>query len=579
MARQEGKGSLLFKLIIAILIVILIIVIKIPGKIWSEEMNTMITSWSNMTSVYTAHSYYYKMNKSYTTNISELIQTIENDSSLNKRIKIVNYTKRLKSLIDKFLNENVISNLLTISLNIQNINDDLEQNKMYFKRHPEIHAESEELELELFKLHSGGDNNNFKNLVVALDSLWQLRRSIPDQTLQNAARKANILAQKIITNIPDIPFNLLASEWQSISGSIENFLKKVSSTNIVTVTSVVNRITDFQKEVTDGFNKLKKINIQQNLDQEIVITDEIGKTYQDFLNDFLITEYLAQFTLSENDSILTHLSEDNFYTPNSQKPYTVIFQDTLGLTVEDPTLFTELKERCIAESNNLMKLAFLPAFNRYMEKINATRNYALTIKDKYKRNLDVRMTIIELDSAISSLKRSLAINSYIQLKRFIEEVPNYKLFSQIQEQIEPTLASIGNFNQIYKENIYGALDTVHIDIIRILKQFNGILAEIKNNTDSFNSNIEELNLSLSQIKAIPSSNIVPLLEISEEQLEKIFMFVSNGIDKSVYLVFHRRIINLGKVYGKVGQKSWEEPGSIQYKYYRNTIQHLKNISK
>ena len=50
MATQEGKGSILFKLIIVVLVVILILVINIPGKIWSEEQVIMMKSWSNMAS-------------------------------------------------------------------------------------------------------------------------------------------------------------------------------------------------------------------------------------------------------------------------------------------------------------------------------------------------------------------------------------------------------------------------------------------------------------------------------------------------------------------------------------------------
>ena len=579
MARKEGKGSILFKVIIAALIIILVLVINIPGEIWSEEMEDAMTSWSNMASVHAAYSYYYKLNKHYTNNTTELIQSIKNDSSLIKRVKIVNHTTQLKNSIDKFLHLNLISNLLAISLNIRNINDDLELNKMYFKRYPEIQSEAEELKSKIVKFYSGNENSHFFSLVTSLDSLWELRRGLPNYNLQNAARNAKVLSQKIVNNSPDASFNLLAEEWQSVSLDIDKFLKNVNSTNIVKVTSVVNRVKDFQKDITSSFNQLKKLNIQEIIEKESQIIEGIGNAYQEFLNDFLVTENLAQLSLSENDSILINLNEDNFYAPVNQKPYKVIFHDTLGLTVEDPTLFDELKKQCMDESANLEKLSFLPAFDNYMGKINEIKSYSSSLKEKYKRNLDVRMAVIELDSAISNLKKSFAISSYLQLKQFIETIPSSESFSEIQNQIEPTLTAIEYFIQIYTENFYGALDSAHIDIIKILKQFNGILSGIKNNTDSFNTQIDDLNQSLSQIKKIPSDAVILLLEEGNEGLDKIFMFVSNGIDKPVYGIFHKRIINLGRVYGKTGQKSWEDPGDIHYKYYRNIMQHYLTISK
>ena len=86
-----------------------------------------------------------------------------------------------------------------------------------------------------------------------------------------------------------------------------------------------------------------------------------------------------------------------------------------------------------------------------------------------------------------------------------------------------------------------------------------------------------MNIALSKIKDVSSDTVIPILDESEEELQDLFMLISNGRSKRVYGVFYKRVINLGKVDGNVGRKSWEDPNSTQYRYYLNISQRHKNL--
>ncbi len=171
MARLDGKGSIILKIVIILLVVAMVIVIILPGQIWQEEDMVKNTSRENMSTLFDAHRYYYGLKGNYTTNEEELILTVQNDSALLKRQIVVNHTTRLKKALEKFLMDPAIKNLYAISSNLKNIENDLNANKRFFRIIEEIDQESEELKMKISSLRSGVQFEKYLLVATDLDSM------------------------------------------------------------------------------------------------------------------------------------------------------------------------------------------------------------------------------------------------------------------------------------------------------------------------------------------------------------------------------------------------------------------------
>ena len=125
--------------------------------------------------------------------------------------------------------------------------------------------------------------------------------------------------------------------------------------------------------------------------------------------------------------------------------------------------------------------------------------------------------------------------------------------------VENTLLGIGLFKQIAETQIFGKLDTVHLELIGEMDDFNELLSGIRKNTHSFDNHKTLIDEALTQIKSNSSgANLVETLAKTELVLQDLFLFASEGKDESVYGIFSTKIINQGKMYGRTGEKSWEE---------------------
>jgi hypothetical protein len=565
MAKTQGKGSIVLKLLILILVVVLILAINLPGEIWTQEESLMSSNQRNMSSIYEAHRHYYSNNAQYTTDISELTHVIENDSALILRQDIVNHTLTLRDAMEEFLNIPVIYSLNQISSNIKNIEEDFDTNERYFKsQDPEILEKkifetSQELKLQLSTFRSGVEYENYRSVVANLDSLWQLRRNLTDYSLQSAARRATSLSQVISQNIQNIDFKSMETVWSPLSNRLTSFLNTVNSVEkLKTLTTIADRVADFQDEISSGFKAVNSLQPSRSYQAAQDATAQIEQVYQTFLADFLVTESFAQYSLSETDSLLINLSEDNFFSPRDRQPYIVTFEDTAGLTVEDPTLLAELKDMATKEAESAKQLPIIQSFSEYEEGLDSLQQFYMMVKKQYRRNLDITIKTKELDDVIDKTKEVLAYESYSKLKAFAEEVPSSNSYSQIKAKSEDALVSVGSFIQIYENNIFGNLDTVHIKIVDHLNEFNQILSKIRRNRYSFDWAIDNLSSSLTKIKSIPTETVIPSLKKIEENLKVVFLFASEGKEIPVYGVFKTKIVNNGKVYGTTGRKSWEE---------------------
>ena len=555
MASLDGKGSIIFKILIVLLVVAMVIVIILPGKIWQEEDLVRDSSRGNMSTLFEAHRYYFGLKGAYTDNEEELILTVQNDSALLKRQIVVNHTDRLKDAMEKFLTDPAIKNLNAISSNIKNIEEDLNTNKRFFRTIERIDQQAEELKMQLSSLRSGLQFDKYLLAATDLDSMWQLRRDLTDYSLQSAARLARSFSADISRDLPAIDFRAMNQIWQPISSKISMLMSDVEGSKLKAVTSVADRVADFQRDAEEGFSYF--LNNQTGTSYSEASQD-LANVYQEFLSDFLITEEFAQYKLTATDSLLINISDRSFYTPRDEIKYIVNTEDSSGIRVEDPTLLTEIKSMSENSIENLKQLPFMAAFENYQDQIDSLVKFYPQIKAKYRRNIEVTIKTKEIEAVIDQIPNSAAFEAYLKTKSYVDAIPQSDSYSEIKDKTESALISVGAFSQIYGDSFFGNLDTVHVELIDLLNQFNELLSNIRRNTFTLDYHIEQLNNALSQIKSIPKESVLPTLQRVEEDLTTTYIFASEGKEKSVYGLFATQIINYGKIYGSTGRKSWEE---------------------
>jgi hypothetical protein len=555
MASLDGRGSIIFKILIVLLVVAMIIVIILPGKIWEEEDMVRESSRGNMSTLYEAHRYYYGLKGTYTTNEEDLILTVQNDSALLKRQIVVNHTLRLKNAMEKFLNDPAIKNLYDISSNLKNIEDDLINNKRFFRTIEEIDIEAEELKMQISSLRSGVQFEKYQLVVTDLDSLWQLRRDLTDYSLQSAARLAGSFSQDIVQDLPQIDFISMNQIWQPLSSRISDLMSEVEGSRLKSLTSVADRVADFQRDASSGFSYFLANPTSSSYTDA---ASDLGAVYNEFLSDFLITEEYAQHTLTETDSLLINISDRSFFTPRDQLEYIFNIDDSAGIRIEDPTLLVELKEMTEPIASEIAPLSFMVAYENYLQQVDSLRNFYPQIKAKYRRNIELTIKTKEIEAELEKLPSTAVFDAYMKTKSFVDLVPQSDSYSQIKDEIESTLISVGTFRQIYEDSFFGNLDTIHVRIIAHLNEFNDLLSQIRRNTFSLDYHIESLNSALSQIKSVQNESVLPTLSRVEEELRTAYLFASEGKEKSVYGLFATRIVNYGKIDGPTGRKSWEE---------------------
>jgi len=558
MSKEQAQGSILFKILIIVAVVILIAVIIIPGQIWQEEARINKVTLSDIESLYEAHRYYFKIKGEYTADMDALLTTVVNDSSLLLKQKVVDYTDDLKTAIDDFLEVPLIKSLVKVSQNINNIQTDFESNKLYFKKYDDIDQKAEELTVKVAVIQDGVDQEEYATMEKSLDSLLSLRRDLQDFQLQIAAQRSQILAQIIVSKLPDIDFQSIINYWTPLDQELTQLMLRVNSTDLKTRTAVADRVADFQQKVTSGFRTLQASNLQNSIQSSEVSSRNLKSVYEKFLTDFLTTEKYVQYKLTDVDSMLLHLNTNNFVTPLDGQPYHVEFMDTLGMVVEDPTLAKELNEQAMKPVNTIKGFQFMNAFANYLNTLDSIAVYSNEVKTIYRRNAEVHFKNKDLLTLLDEQKNTSTVFSYRSLESFVNETPNSKSFSRIKSMIEEALLGVGVFKQIAETNFYGKMDSVHLDIIQEMTNFNELISGIKKNTYSFDSLKTKLDADLVQVKSkISGSELIgPFTEI-ESELQNLFLFASDGKEETIYGIFKTKITNHGKMFGRTGEKSWE----------------------
>jgi len=164
----------------------------------------------------------------------------------------------------------------------------------------------------------------------------------------------------------------------------------------------------------------------------------------------------------------------------------------------------------------------------------------------------------ELDELIPRIYDVAAFSAYTALNKYVSRVPVSDSYSEINDLIGETLLASGSFIQIYEDNFFGKLDTLHLELIGHLNEFESIVSDIRRNTYSFTWAVDRFNENLNEIKSATSPTVVSDLKLIKSEMEELYIYASEGDTRTVFGIFQTEIMNHGKVYGRTAQKSWED---------------------
>jgi hypothetical protein len=560
MSKSEGKGSILLKLAILILIIVLFFVIVIPGKIWDQEDLEKATAQANIMSVYEGEKFFHRRCNNFTSDPDEIINTIKQDSAILTQKKVVDYTQQLSLQIDSYIKIPYIKSLIAIDKNINNIVRDLLDNRRYFKTDENILNEADNLKLQLGGVLNETEHNNYVVAANYLDTLIQLRRDLSDYSLQMGASHAYTITDTLSSVVGNINTGALENAWLPLSERIAQFVKTINRSELKNQTSVGDRIKDFKEKIDIAFNKFHEISIEKDIEKANGLTAKLAETYQSFLSDFIVTGKRSLYKLSEEDSLVLHLTKENFYSPVTNEMYRIIItDDSTAFKVESPVLLNELREMAAPVVNSISELPILPAFQVYKDTLESIKEKGYAIRKKIRRNTDIFIMYKQVEEIINKFNEISVFSAYTDLTTFMNSVPVTESYSDIKLNTENALNGIRIYHQAYKENFFGNFDSLHIDLVEALGEFNELMSNVRKlpkDVSNFDNDINNINSLQAQIKNIPTESMLNKMKIIEENLGNIFLFASEGKNIKIYGIFNKQIENQGYIYKD--SKSWEE---------------------
>ncbi len=560
MSSSEGKGSILLEILIVILAAALIAVIIIPGKIWDQEKQEEKNAHNNISAIYQAEKFYHKITEKYTTDPGKLLGVIGQDSTLKQKDKVVYYTRILNRKINGYLNIPYVKAISDISQNIANIQEDLESNGRNFKPHEDIKNEAEYLKMQLGQLNVSAQFPNYVSAAAYLDSLSNLRKAITDFKLQIAGARAKNYTDTLQVLLPQIELANIKAQWMPLSERLDKFIKMVKRSDVVKVSSVADRVKDFKQLVEENFSRAEKTNVEQDIQSARQKHQELVDLYQSFLKDFIVTTKVALLRLSEADSLVLHLTQDNFYSPVNKEMYKImILDDSSSVKVESPVLLKEIKEKAQPIAEQVSGLPALPKIKAYLDTLSAIENKGLEIKRKLRRNTDIFIAYKSLQELVGKFSDISFISAYKDLNNFTETIPESESFSDIKNASKNALTGVQLFKQAYTENVFGNLDSLHLQVKDHLQEFDSLLATVRRlpkGVEGFQNDIILLDQMIGQLKNIDDPSFTAQMDNIEQGLKDMYLFASKGKTVRVYGVFNKKIKNFGYIYRNA--KSWEE---------------------
>ena len=201
----------------------------------------------------------------------------------------------------------------------------------------------------------------------------------------------------------------------------------------------------------------------------------------------------------------------------------------------------------------------MPIFDAFFDTLQSIKNKAEFTRKAIKRNTDIFIKYKEIEEVVGKFSDISVGTAYLNLKKFATQAPNEESYSLIKDQLESAFDGGRIFYQAYNENIFGNLDSLQRDLKNKMEEFNSLIDEVKRlpeEVKKYDVEFAEIDNLIEQMK---KTNIAPQMNKINQEMEKTLVFVAEGFEKSVYLIFNKKIKNLGFIYKD--KKSWEEEKS------------------
>jgi competence protein ComGC len=563
MAAKGSKGSIILEILIILMVLLLIAVIFLPDQIWKEEAQTSKICRDNMNALYEAQRFYYQKNASYTESLSDLLTFVQKDSGLNRRQSLVSLTNSFTKVLDNILTIPSVQNISKMSQAAFEVTGDLVGNERYFRKYEKIAMTSEEIIREMMNLDSSALFPNFSRSKLFVDSLRTLKESVTDFPLQIAVLRAINSADSLSLYYSKLEKESFTQFWRAEYAKISKLINDIRATDIVKVSSVADRLGKFIDQINTNLQLLNTSVASKDVQSLEVEKQNLKELHQKFLSPdfFILTKGKSLTTLSETDSIIINLSQNNFVCPDNKKPYII---DTVKtrINIECPNLLDDIQKEfqaCVEPIGNL------PLYENIKEIDTTIENTKIILdknREELKRYTDILLKIKELQVEFNDLRSVFFYKYAHDVNDFIILVQNEKRLSVLRPAIEDILNPLDTLaTRMEKGNISDLEEKLNYykDKLQELDEavaMTRLPANVRNRVQSNVEPFQPVFKIMEDMKAAFNPTQITNLRKAGDSLEKSLLKAMEGRKQSVYVIFFREHSNHGNI--SAGEKSWEE---------------------
>ena len=561
MAAKGSKGSIILEIFIVLMVLLLIAVIFFPDQIWKEEAQTSKICRENLIALNEAERFYYQKNNSYTDSLSKLLTFVQNDSGINRRQSLVSLTNSFTKILNNILSVPSIQNISKMSQASFEITGDLVGNERYFRKYDHIATASEEIIRDMMNLDSSALFPNFSRSKLFVDSVRTLKESVTDFSLQIAVLRGINSTDSLSLYYPKIERDAFSQFWKVEYAKITKLIVDIRATDIAKVSSVADRLAKFIDQINTNMQLLNVSNASKDGQTLEVEKQNLKELHQKFLSPdfFILTKGASLTTLSENDSIIINLTQNDFICPDSKQPYLI---DTMKarITIECPNLLDDFQKEFQA---CVKPIRDLPLYERVTRMAGIVENTKIVLdenREELKRYTDVLLKIKELQAEFEEIKSIFFYRYANEVYEFVKLVDREKKLSVLKPAIEDILNPLdtlatrmekGNLGDLEKKIDYYHQKLEEIDAtIAGMKLPANVRSRIKSNVEPY----QPIYPLLQEVKGTFNPAHVSNLRMTESSLEKALLKALEGRKETVYLIFSREHVNHGNI--AAGEKSW-----------------------
>lgn len=558
-----AKGSIILKIIIILLALLLVAVIALPQKIWREEGIVVKQSRENMNAIFEAQKFFHQKTDRYTDDLDTLITVIQNDTSLQQKKRLVNLTHEIYDIMKNTLEISSVAAILTISTSVTELQSDLLGNDRYFEKYEDLDESQKMIFINLTRFDSSAAFPRFCETKTFVDSLNDLKNRINEYRLQSSAYLAENYLDSIHASLPKVEKDAIREFWNNLHLQIKKLIKDAEQTDIRKVTNIVDRLQRADEKINGAILNMLNSNIQSDIAELSNLQSEMEGVYQNYISSeqFQITQRLGLLELTETDSTLLNLSEDNFISPDDNKMYIV---DTSGnhLTIESPNLldkFAAKNREIIQPIRDLQLFKQIESIQEIIDSTNKAMTETVPLVRRYGNVLlDMKETMAEL----KDLNSVPFFKMVKDLNTLIDTIQTEKRISALKPMFEETLNPIDTLAARIRSKNIGDLEERIEYLGNEIKGVDSLLgssiipSRVRGKIKPFYPIYEPVFSILSNMKNSLNADLADKIETASEKLENSMVEVLNGYSENIYVIFEKKHINPG--YIKDNVKSWEE---------------------